>query len=110
MPKRLINQSKRKIIIQKLISVEDELGQEVEAEWQDFKVLWATIKTMQGREYFAAATAQAENTYRFIIRYTTGITNDMRIIYKGRVFSIVEPPINDDELNKTLTILAKEKV
>lgn len=110
MPKRLINQSKRKIIIQRLVTVTDELGQELEDEWQDFKAPWATIKTMQGREYFAAATAQAENTYRFIIRYTTDVTNDMRIIYKGRVFDIIEPPINDDELNKTLTIIAKEKV
>lgn len=101
---------RNRIIIQHFVSIEDELGQEVDGEWIDLKSVWASIKTMQGREYFAAAATQAENTSRFIIRYTSGVTNDMRIVYNGRIFDIIQPPINDDELNKTLTILAKERL
>lgn len=101
-------QLRHRITIQHFVFVKDELGQESDGEWLDLKQVWADIKTMQGREYFAAASVQAENTTRFITRFTDGITSDMRIIYKGRVFEIVQPPINDDELFKTLTIITKE--
>jgi SPP1 family predicted phage head-tail adaptor len=77
--------------------------------WQDVKTVWAMVKTLQGREYYQAAATQNENTVRFVVRYTAGITPDMRILYKDRVFDIVSV-INDDEMNKTLTIIAKEVV
>jgi len=89
----------------------DELGQQVEREEPELiKTVWADIKTMKGTEFFAAASVQAERTYRFIIRFTGEIRHHMYIDYKGRIFDIIEPPINDDELNKTLTIIAKERV
>lgn len=78
-------------------------------DWTDVKTVWAMIKTLQGREYYQAATTQNENTVRFVIRYTAGINPDMRIKYKDRTFEILSI-INDDELNKTLTIIAKEVV
>lgn len=102
-------QLRHRISIEHFVTEKDVLGQEIEGEWKTLKKVWADIKTMQGREYFAAAASQAENTSRFIIRYTEGITNDMRIIYDGRTFDIEQPPINDDELEKTITIIAKEK-
>ncbi|MES1054574.1 head-tail adaptor protein, partial [Bacillus thuringiensis] len=34
----------------------------------------------------------------------------MRINMKGRIFGIIEPPMNDDEMYQTLTIIAKEHV
>lgn len=102
-------QFNRRITIQSFTETENEQGDIIKI-WSDFKTVWSMIKTVQGREYLQAAAVQGENTVRFIIRYTTGITNDMRILYKGRTFSIVAPPINDDELNKTLTIIGKEVV
>jgi len=91
------------------VTVTDEIGQEI-TEWVGFKKAWAMIKTVKGSEYVAAGSERATIIYRFIIRYTKGITSDMRISYQGRTFDIIEPPINDDEMNKTLTILAKERV
>ena len=78
--------------------------------WVDVKKCWAMVKTVQGREFIQAAAVQAESTVRFVIRFTTGITNEMRIIYNDRIFEITAPPINDDELNITLTIIGKEVV
>ncbi|WP_026078454.1 phage head closure protein [Saccharococcus caldoxylosilyticus] len=82
---------------------------EEDQRWQDVKTVWAMIKTLQGREYYEAATTQNENTVRFVIRYTSGINPDMRIKYKDRKFEILSV-INDDEQNITLTIIAKEVV
>ncbi len=99
---------KQRITIQSSIESTDGLGQ-ITQEWQDVHHLWAMIKTVQGREYFAAAATQNENTTRFVVRYTTGISPDMRIQYKDRLYDI-ESVINDDEANKTLTIVAKGRV
>lgn len=98
---------RHRITIQSYESTQDELGQQTGV-WKDIRSLWAMIKTLQGREYFAAAATQSESTVRFVVRYTSGLDESMRIVYKGRVYEIIAPPINDDELNKTLTILAKE--
>ncbi|MEM5633393.1 hypothetical protein AAHB55_08195 [Bacillus cereus] len=34
----------------------------------------------------------------------------MKIKFKGRIFDITHPPINDGESNETLTIIAQERV
>ncbi|MCS0789521.1 phage head closure protein [Cytobacillus firmus] len=90
-------------------STEDELGQK-ETVWAQYKSAWAMIKTVKGSEYVAASSDQAEVTYRFVIHYTPGISRNMRIDFNGRIFDIIEPPINDDELDETLTILARERL
>jgi SPP1 family predicted phage head-tail adaptor len=100
---------KHRILFQEAVESDNEIGDVVKT-WQDVKSAWAMIKTVQGREFIQAASVQGERTVRFVIRYTKGITNDMRIIHNGRVFEITAPPINDDELNKTLTIIGKEVV
>jgi SPP1 family predicted phage head-tail adaptor len=77
-------------------------------DWTDIKTVWAMKKTLQGREYYQAAATQNENTVRWVIRYTKGLTPDMRIIdQNGQVYEIVSI-INDDGRNTTLTIIAKE--
>ena len=97
----------KRITFQKNVETENEMGDFI-TEWINGKSAWAMVKTVKGREYVQAASVQAENTVRFVIHYTPGISNDMRIIYDGRTFEIIAPPINDDELDKTLTIMTKE--
>lgn len=100
-----------RISFYKDILLEDDIAQEIVYEEKELvKTVWADVKTMKGSEYFAAASTKSELTYRFITRYTTDISNDMEIRFKGRIFEIIEPPINDDELNITLTIIAKERL
>lgn len=100
-----IGKFKHRITIQSYVETTDALGQ-IEQSWQDHKKVWSMIKTVQGREYFEAAATQNEDTARFVTRYTTGIEPSMRILYKGRTYDI-QSVINDDEANKTLTIVAK---
>jgi SPP1 family predicted phage head-tail adaptor len=110
MPKRFSNNRKHRITFIKTETLADELGQVVEGRDIDYIDCWADIKTMLGKEYFAAAAVQAERTYRFIIRFRPGIETTMKIKYKNRIFDITHPPINDGECNETLTIIAKERV
>ena len=99
---------RHRISFQKLGTTQDELGQDVEGEWETVASAWAMIKTLQGREYYAAASAQSERTSRFVIPYQKGLDSTMRIVYDNRIFDIEQPPINDDEMNKTLTIIVRE--
>ncbi len=64
---------------------------------------------LKGSEYLKAAAVRAEKIYRFIIHYTPGITNKMVVKYNNRTFDIIEPPTNDDEMDRTLAIIAKER-
>lgn len=102
---------RNRIIIEQPEVIKDELNQEVETgNWQEVKKAWAMIKTVKGSEYIEASASQSTRIYRFVIPYTTGITELMRIKMKKRIFDIIEPPMNDDEMYQTLTIIAKEHV
>lgn len=99
---------KNRISIVEMVDIEDELGNQIEDE-QEFTKAWAMIKTLKGSEYLKAAAVRAERIYRFIIHYTPDITNKMIVKYDNRTFDIIEPPTNDDEMDRTLTIIAKER-
>ncbi|QWH76441.1 head-tail adaptor protein [Bacillus mycoides] len=101
---------RNRIIIEQPEVIKDELNQVIETSWQELKKAWSMIKTVKGSEYIEASASQATRVYRFVIPYTSGITEEMRINMKGRIFDIIEPPMNDDEMYQTLTIIAKEHV
>lgn len=72
----------RRITIQRKVRTEDEAGYPIPGakEWEDLCTLWAAREPLRGREFFAAAAVQQENTTRFRIRFREGITADMRLI------------------------------
>lgn len=100
---------RHRISIVEMVDVPDDYNNQVQKE-HEIKKAWAMIKTLKGSEYLRAAAVRAERIYRFIIHYTPGITNKMIVKYDSRTFDIIEPPINDDEMNRTLTIIAKERL
>ncbi|KAA0746009.1 phage head closure protein [Bacillus wiedmannii] len=99
---------RNRISIEQPVVIKDELNQVIETSWQELKKAWSMIKTVKGSEYIEASASRATRIYRFVIPYTTGITEEMRIKMKERIFDIIEPPMNDDEMYQTLTIIAKE--
>ncbi|MEK4603087.1 phage head closure protein [Bacillus sp. FSL L8-0099] len=99
---------RNRIIIEQSVEIKDELNQPIATDWQEVKKAWAMIKTVKGSEYIEASASQSTRIYRFVIPYTAGVTELMRINMKGRIFDIIEPPMNDDEMHQTLTIIAKE--
>lgn len=104
---------KHKITFQQLQEYIDPDTDRPVKEWVTIKSAWCDIKTIKGSEYVSAATDRehVERTYRFIIRYTTGIDNSVqtRIKFKDRFFDI-ESILNDDEANRTMTIIGVEIV
>lgn len=74
-----------------------------------FATVWASISPVSGRDYVEAKKYQAELTYKIEVRYLAGITPDMKIQFKTRVF-LIHDIINPFEKNQMLEIMAIEKV
>ena len=61
-----------------------------DGKWSDYsKPVWAHAANLHGREFYAAAAEQMENTVKFTIRYRPEITPDLRIVFEGRVYKII---------------------
>lgn len=71
-----------------------------------FSKVWADIRTMKGYEYDSATMAGNVGKSRFIIRYMKGIKPTMKVKHKELTYEI-ESMTNDDEDNRTITIIAK---
>ena len=73
---------------------------------------FAKITPKAGRQIFNESTGervQNPHTFEFLIRYRSGITTTMRILFGSRTFDIVK--INDEnDYNNFITITAIENV
>jgi SPP1 family predicted phage head-tail adaptor len=82
-----IGDMRHRITILKPVNTADDNGFETET-YENFKTVWASISNLYGREYFEAATLNAEKTVKFTIRYIDGIDNSMRISFRGKQYEI----------------------
>ena len=68
---------------------------------------WAAIRTFQGNEVQAGALTLPVENIRYIIRYQPGIESNMTIEHEGKDYEIINV-MNDNEDDKTITIVAKK--
>lgn len=86
-------------------------GEYGEPIWEQFAKPWASFTPLSARDLIAAQAAQSEATARVTIRYRPGVLSTMRIIYRGEVYSIEGPPLEDDKSGlEYLTILVSKGV
>jgi SPP1 family predicted phage head-tail adaptor len=71
---------RQRITLERLSTFVNESGFETES-WEEVGTVWAAVTNLHGREYFAAAAVQAENTVKFTIRYLKGMDCSMRISF-----------------------------
>jgi len=75
--------------------------------WSTFKKIWAAIWPLRGAEYLAAMQITSEITHKIRIRYLSGVTPKMRILFGTRYFDI-QSIINPDERNIYLELMCRE--
>lgn len=85
----MIGSLKHRITFQILVITINENGFEV-SEWRDYKIVWAKVLNLSGKEYFEAATINKEKTVKFIIRFLKGIDESMIINFEGRKYNITD--------------------
>ena len=106
---------KHRIELFQRTTIIDELLQETET-YESWGKLWADIKTIKGTEYIAAAQEKQNKTVRFVVRYSKPLERllqadktSFEIVYKSVTYD-VKDAMNDDEMNKTVTIIAEGRV
>lgn len=74
-------------------------------DWPVYVTCRAAIENLNSREYFEARAVNAENNVKFIIRYKSGLTTDMKLIYNSQEYNITD--INDvGDLHRWMIIMA----
>ena len=51
---------------------------------------YAQVSDVSGREFYEAAAHQMENTVTFTLRWRGGLTGDMRLVFRGAVYEIIQ--------------------
>jgi len=72
----------------------------------------AAIWPLKSKERLENLKLESEVTHRIRIRYVSGVTSKMRVYWaeKSRTFNIIGTPINPDERNIMLEMMATEEV
>lgn len=82
-----IGQLDQRVTLQARSVVTDALGQDT-ITWVDVATVWAQCQSVRGREFFAAAQVQQEQTVKVRIRYRADITPLHRLVWQGRAHDI----------------------
>lgn len=78
----------RKITFRKPTITQDPNTGEMIETWTDYLSVFAKVEPLVGREYFAAAAVQSEDTTKFTIRFHDGLDVTMRIVFDGTEYNI----------------------
>jgi len=54
-----------------------------------FATVWASVQGVTSREYLMAGQQQVDISHRVKIRYLDGLTQQMRVVWRGRTLEIV---------------------
>ncbi|MCV4343239.1 phage head closure protein [Pseudomonas capsici] len=103
---------RHRIEIQNKVTARDPAtGEFGEPSWQLFAKVWAQVTPLSARDLVAAHAAQSLATARVVIRHRAGVLPVMRIVYRGELYSIVGPPLEDPNSGREyLTILVSKGV
>lgn len=96
------------VTFQKLAENKNSYGEATN--WEDAFTCRVGIFPISGREFMAQEVHNGEITHKIMMRFMEGISSEsMRILFNGRIFDIVAPPINFQERCLELQLLCKER-
>lgn len=97
----------RKITFQQLTIEQDpSTGAMIEV-WADYTSVFAKVEPLLGREFWAAAATQSEDSIKFTIRHRGDLNTAMRIAFDGKDFNITSIQ-NIRSANRETLIYSKE--
>lgn len=101
----LLNQ---RITLQTRQAGQNALGESV-GPWVDVATVWAQAQPLRGREWFASGQMQQSTDVRFRIRWREGVTQSMRVLWRGEPHSI-DGVIDVDGGRHTLELMATKGI
>jgi SPP1 family predicted phage head-tail adaptor len=79
---------RERVTIQVATERRNSLG-ETTLEWATFAERWASVEGVTAREALGAGQLEVSITHRVRLRYVTGLTQQMRLIWRGRTLEVV---------------------
>lgn len=84
-------------------------NQRTKGTWEPWGTpIWAEVKCTKTQQTEQDGAMAYVTAYQFYIRRRDGITGNMRIRWKGRVFELLGPPIDWKNEKNGLTLTARE--
>lgn len=75
--------------------------------WLPFGRVWARIEPLSGREYFLNRETQTDVSVRMTMDYRAGITNKMRVNYRGKLYQITTV-IDPNEAHEEIELMCSD--
>ena len=98
-----------RITFQQKSVTKNAIGEEV-VTWTDVCTVWAESRPLRGREFYAANQTQQVVDVRFIVRTRSGLTVDMRLLWKTVPYDITGLIPGTGPYEGTLEIMATNGV
>ena len=95
-----------RVTIQKPTQSRNDVGETTLA-WADYATVWANVQSLGGREAQRYAETIGLSTHKVRVRFITGLTSTMRVIYNDRTLEIGQ--INELERRWYQEIICTEK-
>lgn len=104
-----IGKFNRKGMIQRRVLTTNAIGEDIQS-WTDHKPAWAQILPVSAREIVNGAQTYGDATYIIRFRYIPNlvVTGNDRLVWCGRVFNFIGPPINYQDANQFCEVRAVE--
>jgi len=79
---------RERVTVQQATDRRTPLGEATQT-WGTFAERWASVEGISAREFFLQGQQQTEASHRVRMRYLTGLTQQMRLQWRGRTLEIV---------------------
>ena len=76
-----------RVTLQSRTVAQDAYGQNA-ITWTDVATVWARVRAVSGREFFAAAQVQQEQTVKVLIRVRADVLPTWRLVWQGSAHDI----------------------
>lgn len=96
-----------RVTLQKESFSEDSFSSKTGETWTNVATVWANVIPLQGIELIRAQKLFAEVTYLVKIRYRENVTEDMRLLFRGKYLQIIGI-INEEENDEFLILNCNE--
>ena len=83
-----LGKMRERVTVQQATERRNSLG-ETTLEWATFAERWASVEGVTAREALGAGQLEVSITHRVRLRYIGGLTQQMRLLWRGRTLEIV---------------------
>lgn len=101
---------RHRVTIERPVETQDPTSGAVAPTWTKYDDRWAEYVASSVREFIAAASNQSEVKGRFVLRADEGITAQMRILHRGKIYQVLGVMPDPDSGLEYITVPVSEGV